>query len=86
MVTIDTTNVPFICGGRFDGIEHLLERRVGCHAVGFLGSISAKGRGAREILKHFRPGSSFDYRLIPKLQVARRNSSLIEQHPVEPIR
>ena len=43
-IQIDTTNVLFICGGAFDGLERIVEERVGRRSIGF-GSKSAMGPG-----------------------------------------
>src|SRR5690606_1023921 len=42
-IQIDTTNVLFICGGAFDGLEKIIERRLGQNAIGFGAAIRAKG-------------------------------------------
>ena len=34
-IQMDTTNIPFICGGAFDGLEKIIERRIGKKAIGF---------------------------------------------------
>ncbi|MGR3179788.1 MAG: ATP-dependent Clp protease ATP-binding subunit ClpX [Candidatus Anammoxibacter sp.] len=34
-IQIDTTNILFICGGTFDGIEHIISRRIGKKSIGF---------------------------------------------------
>ena len=44
-IQIDTTNVLFICGGAFDGLEKIVEERVGRRSIGF-GSDGADRRGA----------------------------------------
>ena len=41
-LTIDTTNVLFICGGAFDGLEKIVERRVGKQGVGFMADVISK--------------------------------------------
>ena len=48
-IQIDTTNVLFICGGAFDGLEKIVEERVGKRAIGFgaSGTISAADRARR---------------------------------------
>ncbi len=43
-ITIDTTNVLFILGGAFAGLEQIIERRVGQQGVGFHGTVTSKAR------------------------------------------
>ena len=43
-LTIDTTNVLFICGGAFAGLEKIIERRVGRQGVGFMADIASQSR------------------------------------------
>jgi ATP-dependent Clp protease ATP-binding subunit ClpX len=44
-LTIDTTNVLFICGGRFANLDKVIERRIGNKGVGFGASIESKPIG-----------------------------------------
>ena len=48
-LSIDTTNILFICGGAFAGLEKIIGKRIGKHAVGFGADIRSKqlGRGVR---------------------------------------
>ena len=46
-IQIDTTNVLFICGGAFDGLEKIVEERVGKRAIGFGSEAPMAPRGAR---------------------------------------
>ncbi len=41
-LTIDTTNVLFICGGAFSGLEKIIERRMGRQGVGFMADVISK--------------------------------------------
>ena len=66
-IQIDTTNVLFICGGAFDGLEKIVEERVGRRAIGF-GVRGADGRrasGAR-ILEQLMPEDLLKFGLIPE--------------------
>ena len=49
-IKIDTTNILFICGGAFDGIEKIIERRVGSGSLGFGAEIKASTDLEREAL------------------------------------
>lgn len=44
-IQIDTTNILFICGGAFDGLEQLIKRRIGKKVIGF----NASGEGQKEL-------------------------------------
>lgn len=48
-LTIDTTNILFICAGAFDGIDKIIEKRVGGSSVGFGADIKSKKERAKEI-------------------------------------
>ena len=43
-LTIDTTNVLFICGGAFAGLDKIIERRMGKQGVGFMADVDQQGR------------------------------------------
>lgn len=64
---IDTTNILFICGGAFDGIEKIIENRMGKKTMGFgaqVKSIQEKDLG--EILTNILPEDLLRYGLIPE--------------------
>ena len=42
-IQIDTTNILFICGGAFDGIEQIIKRRLGQKVIGFGSEVKASG-------------------------------------------
>ena len=42
LIQIDTTNILFICGGAFDGIEKIIENRIGKRGLGFGAKIESK--------------------------------------------
>src|SRR6478609_4224244 len=65
-IQIDTTNVLFICGGAFDGLERIVEERVGRRSIGF-GSKSAMGPVERgRILEKVMPEDLLKFGLIPE--------------------
>ena len=66
-IQIDTTNILFICGGAFDGIEKIIENRTGKKSMGF-GSIieSKKDRRAGDLLADIMPADLLKYGLIPE--------------------
>ena len=65
-IQIDTTNVLFICGGAFDGLEKIVEERVGKRAIGF-GSEAAPSIAERSrLLDKLMPEDLLKYGLIPE--------------------
>ncbi|HYM83259.1 MAG TPA: ATP-dependent Clp protease ATP-binding subunit ClpX [Candidatus Dormibacteraeota bacterium] len=65
-IQIDTTNVLFICGGAFDGLERIVEERVGRRSIGF-GSESGISRGDRgKVLEKLMPEDLLKFGLIPE--------------------
>jgi ATP-dependent Clp protease ATP-binding subunit ClpX len=64
---VDTTNILFICGGAFVGIEDIIRKRVGRKRMGFGGSIEEKdGRRASDLLHDVRPEDLLKFGLIPE--------------------
>ncbi len=65
-IQIDTTNILFIAGGAFDGLERIVEERVGKRSIGF-GSESGVGRDERaRIIEKLLPEDLLKYGLIPE--------------------
>lgn len=66
-IQIDTTNILFICGGAFDGIEKIIQNRIGKKSMGFGAKIeSQKNVDLSEILKNILPQDLLKYGLIPE--------------------
>ena len=66
-IQIDTTNILFICGGAFDGIEKIIENRVGKKALGFGAEIqSKKEKDIGQILQKILPEDLLKFGLIPE--------------------
>ncbi|PKM94075.1 MAG: ATP-dependent Clp protease ATP-binding subunit ClpX [Firmicutes bacterium HGW-Firmicutes-1] len=66
-IQIDTTNILFICAGAFDGLEKIIEKRVGKKAMGFGANIeSQKDIDVGVILKNLLPQDLLKYGLIPE--------------------
>ena len=67
---VDTTNILFICGGAFVGLEKIIARRMGNKAVGFQtkgnGGEPAASRQDLELLGQLQPGDLIRYGLIPE--------------------
>ncbi|MFZ5980999.1 MAG: ATP-dependent Clp protease ATP-binding subunit ClpX, partial [Candidatus Zixiibacteriota bacterium] len=66
-VQIDTTNILFICGGAFDGLEKIIARRLGSKVVGFEAEKTHIDEKTAEIYDHVIPADLIEYGLIPEL-------------------
>jgi ATP-dependent Clp protease ATP-binding subunit ClpX len=67
LIQIDTTNILFICGGAFDGIEKIIDNRIGKRGLGFGAKIeSKKEQDISELLEHIIPQDLLKYGLIPE--------------------
>ena len=66
-IQIDTTNILFICGGAFDGIENIIEQRVGKKSLGFGAEVVSKSdKSIGETIKQVEPKDLMKYGLIPE--------------------
>lgn len=66
-IQLDTTNILFICGGAFDGIDKLIQNRIGKKSLGFGAEIySKKDKNQGENLKHILPEDLLKFGLIPE--------------------
>jgi ATP-dependent Clp protease ATP-binding subunit ClpX len=66
-IQIDTTNILFICGGAFVGLEDIIARRVGKKSVGFGADVvSLKDKRIGSLLKQVEPQDLIKYGLIPE--------------------
>jgi ATP-dependent Clp protease ATP-binding subunit ClpX len=66
-LSIDTTNILFICGGAFAGLEKIIARRIGKNAVGFGAEIHSKhSQEGSEMLAQVMPEDLLAYGLIPE--------------------
>lgn len=66
-IQIDTTNILFICGGAFDGLEKIVEGRIGQKSIGFNASIIEKNKGnIGELFRQAMPQDFVKYGLIPE--------------------
>ena len=67
-IHVDTTNIMFICGGAFDGIEKIIEQRLDKKTMGFEAEIkSSRERNVGEILQHVQQHDLLRYGIIPEL-------------------
>ncbi len=66
-LTIDTTNVLFICGGAFANLDQVIERRIGNKGIGFAAAIEAKAeKDTGEVFEQCLPEDLIEYGLIPE--------------------
>ncbi|HEY6058279.1 MAG TPA: ATP-dependent Clp protease ATP-binding subunit ClpX [Candidatus Limnocylindrales bacterium] len=65
-IQIDTTNVLFICGGAFDGLEKIVEERIGRRGIGFGSEAQTSKTERGKILEKLMPEDLLKYGLIPE--------------------
>ncbi len=62
----DTTNVLFICGGAFDGLDKIIQRRIGEKSIGFNSDVTHNKLETSEIIRKVQPEDLIKYGLIPE--------------------
>ena len=65
-IQFDTTNVLFICGGAFDGLDKIIQRRIGEKTIGFNSDIKKNTQDASSLLKLIQPEDLLKFGLIPE--------------------
>ena len=66
-VPVDTTNILFIVGGAFVGLESIIERRIGRKTLGFKADVQAlRDKDLHEVLSQVQPADLIKYGLIPE--------------------
>ncbi len=66
-VKVDTSNILFICGGTFNGLEHIIQRRLGPNVMGFGATIIKKeDKNTEKILRQVQPEDLIKFGLIPE--------------------
>ena len=66
-VKVDTSNILFICGGTFNGLDQIIQRRLGSKSLGFGAKIAKKDEmKIGDVLKLVRPEDLIKYGLIPE--------------------
>jgi ATP-dependent Clp protease ATP-binding subunit ClpX len=66
-LSIDTTNILFICGGAFAGLDKIIERRIGKNTVGFSADVRSRNAvESAELLGHVMPEDLMAFGLIPE--------------------
>ncbi|SAK77568.1 ATP-dependent protease ATP-binding subunit ClpX [Caballeronia hypogeia] len=67
-IQVDTTNILFVCGGAFDGLEKVITDRTEKTGIGFAASVKSKqDRDAGEVLREVEPEDLIKFGLIPEL-------------------
>ncbi len=65
-IQIDTSNILFVCGGAFDGMEDVISRRVGKKTIGFNSDMASVKAAKGELLKQIQPEDLLKFGLIPE--------------------
>lgn len=66
-IKVDTTDILFICGGAFEGIEKIIEKRMGGKSLGFTANIQKKNeKPVGKLLEHVQPQDLLKFGLIPE--------------------
>lgn len=82
-IPINTSNILFICGGAFDGLEQMIEKRAGNNTVGFGGKIMQKAEKEQKcLLNEVTPHDIVKYGLIPEL--VGRLPVIVNLEPLDP--
>ena len=67
LIQIDTTNILFICGGAFEGLDKIVENRLDKKSIGFNAEIKARNeQDINELLKQVQPEDLVKYGIIPE--------------------
>ena len=68
LIEIDTTNILFICGGAFEGIDKIIETRLDKKSMGFTSQVSEKKeKRTNQLLKEILPQDLIKFGIIPEL-------------------
>ncbi|ALB42836.1 MULTISPECIES: ATP-dependent protease ATP-binding subunit ClpX [Nostocales] len=67
-IQIDTSNILFVCGGAFVGLEKVVDQRVGKKSIGFVqpGDLQTKEKRAADTLRHLQPDDLVKFGMIPE--------------------
>ena len=81
LININTRDILFICGGAFDGLDTIVQRRIGKNPVGFGSDIHTMTKAERQyIISHVEPDDLLRFGLIPEL--IGRLPALSALHPI----
>src|SRR5690554_114430 len=65
-IQVDTTNILFIVGGAFDGLDSIIQSRVGKKTMGFGAEVKSRKKNIGELLKQIQPEDLIKFGLIPE--------------------
>src|SRR5437016_7557625 len=65
-IQVDTSNILFICGGTFVGLDNIIARRLGRKTIGFGSSAEHRDRELGEVLSHVTSDDLLDFGMIPE--------------------
>lgn len=65
-IQLDTTNILFICGGAFDGLDKIVQKRLGSGVMGFGADLKEKKEDIAELLENVMPEDLLKFGLIPE--------------------
>ena len=66
-IQVDTTNILFICGGAFDGLDKIIQKRIGQKSMGFEANIQSKTeKNVGKLLEQIQPEDLLRYGMIPE--------------------
>jgi ATP-dependent Clp protease ATP-binding subunit ClpX len=65
-ISIDTTNILFICGGAFVGLDKIVANRTNTYSLGFGSNLKEKDADLKELFKNLQPDDLIKYGLIPE--------------------
>ena len=78
---IDTTNILFICGGAFDGLEKVIQNRTEKSGIGFAATMHSKTeKAAADVFRSVEPEDLIKFGLIPELVGDRKSTRLNSSH------
>ena len=66
-IQIDTKNILFICGGAFDGLDKIIEKRLDKKSIGFGAEISSKKEKNLDVFREVQPHDLLKFGIIPEL-------------------
>ncbi len=67
VIRVDTSSILFICGGAFDGLEGIVERRIATRSgIGFGAETAARSKRDGSVMRHVQPEDLFKYGMIPE--------------------
>ncbi len=66
-IQVDTTNILFVCGGAFEGLQDIIARRMNKKSIGFTNPVNLNKKDKENIIENVTPEDLMKYGLIPEL-------------------